>query len=145
MIRDFDRYNQESVKQDDTEMTLAPMIDKSIAVLDWTKMTNMDVYNLWRAVGDLTRLNTQYMETGLSVRIATVLHPRCLTGADLDNCAEPGTVVFIRRSKRDKYVCVKCRKGWVAISDIYYHNKKVMRPIDFYNGLLSRPGVHKFI
>ena len=145
VIRDFDRYNQESVKQDDTEMTLAPMIDKSIAVLDWTKMTNMDVYNLWRAVGDLTKLNTQYMETGLSVRIATVLHPRCLTGADLDNCAEPGTVVFIRRSKRDKYVCVKCREGWVAVSDIYYHNKKVMRPIDFYNGLLSRPGVHKFI
>ena len=126
-------------------MTLAPMIDKSIAALDWTKMTNMDVYNLWRAVGDLTKLNTQYMETGLSVRIATVLHPRCLIGADLDNCAEPGTVVFIRRSKRDKYVCVKCREGWVAVSDIYYHNKKVMRPIDFYNGLLSRPGAHKFI
>merc|ERR1712048_839984 len=103
VIRDFDRYNQESVKQDDTEMTLAPMIDKSIAVLDWTTMTNVDVYNLWR------------------------------------------TVVFIRRSKRDKYVCVKCREGWVAVSDIYYHNKKVMRPIDFYNGLLSRPGVHKFI
>ena len=145
VIRDFTEYNQKCVKQDEADMTLAPLIDKSIADLDWTNLTNMEVFNLWRAVGDLTKLNTKYLETGFNVRIATVLHPRCLIGADLDNCADPGTVVFIRRSKRDRYVCVKCREGWVAVSDIYYHNKKVMKPIDFYNGLLSRPGVHKFI
>ena len=100
---------------------------------------------------DIFKLNlrpffrTIYQETGLVVRIETVISPRLLEGANLDDSAPPGSIVFIRRSKKSKFVCVKCCEGWVAISDIYYHNKKVMKPIDFYNGLLSRPGAHKFI
>ena len=50
-----------------------------------------------------------------------------------------------RRGNKQKYLCVKCREGWVAISDIYYHNKKVMSPTDFYNGFLSKPGRHKLV
>ena len=144
VIRDYDTFEKGAKQQDDADMTLAPLFDKSEAVIDWCNMTNIQVYNLWRAVGDLTKLRTVFQATGLDVRIATILHPRCLEGADLDPEAESGTVVFIRRSKKSKYVCVKCSEGWVAISDIYYHNKKVMKPIDFYNGLLSRPGSHRF-
>ena len=145
VLKDFIRFEHEAVRQDDSSVTFAPLFDKSSAVIDWSAMSSKQVYNLWRAVGDLTKLRTKYQETGLDVRIGSIMHPRCLEGADLSAEAEPGTVVFIRRSKKDKYVCVKCLEGWVAISDIYYHNKKVMRPIDFYNGLLSRPGCHKFV
>lgn len=145
VLRDFHTINKEAIKQDDSLMTLAPLVDKNVAVIDWAALTCTQVYNLWRAVGDLVKLRTRYQETGHTVMVATVLHPKLLDGAALDPGAEPGTLVFIRRSKRDKFVCVKCAEGWVAVSDIYYHNKKVMKPIDFYNGLLSRPGVHKFI
>merc|ERR1719481_957443 len=145
VLRDYDYYQVNAVLQDDEMVTLAPLISKDIANVDWRSMTNWQVYNLWRAVGDLTKLRTIYQETGLEVRIETVIPPRLLDGAALDDSASPGTIVFIRRSKKSKFVCVKCSEGWVAISDIYYHNKKVMQPIDFYNGLLSRPGVHKFI
>ena len=144
VLKDFDNINREAIKQDESEMTLAPLVDKNIAVINWTSMTNYQVYDLWRAVGDLTKLRTVYLETGHPVMIATVLSPRELEGADLDPDVEPGTLTFIRRGKKRRFVCVKCSEGWVAISDIYYHNKKVMRPIDFYNGWLSKPGSHKF-
>ena len=145
VLKDFDKTNREAIKQDESVMTLAPLVDKNIAVINWTSMTNHQVYNLWRAVGDLTKLRTVYLETGHPVMIATVLSPRELEGADLDPGAEPGSLTFIRRGKTRRFVCVKCSEGWVAISDIYYHNKKVMRPIDFYNGWLSKTGSHKFI
>jgi len=145
VLKDFDKINREAVKQDESEMTLAPLIDKNIAVIKWTSMSKDQVYNLWRAVGDLTKLRTVYQETGHPVMIATVLSPRELEGADLDPHSEPGTLTFIRRGKKRRYVCVKCREGWVAVSDIYYHNKKVMGPMDFYNGWLSKTGSHKFI
>ena len=145
VLRDFEKINREAIEQDEYEMTLAPLIDKNIAVINWTSMTNLQVYNLWRAVGDLTKLRTVFQETGHPVMIATVLSPRELDGADLITSAEPGSLTFIRRGKQKRYVCVKCSEGWVAVSDIYYHNKKVMRPIDFYNGWLSKSGSHKFI
>ena len=145
VLRNFHTINKEAIKQDDSLMTLAPLVDKNVAVIDWAALTCTQVYNLWRAVGDLVKLRTRYQETGHTVMVATVLHPKLLDGAALDPGAEPGTLAFIRRSKRDKFVCVKCAEGWVAVSDIYYHNKKVMKPIDFYNGWLSRPGSHKFI
>jgi len=145
VLRDFDHYRDNAVLQDEENVSLAPLISKDIAKVDWSLLTNFQVYDLWRAVGDLTKLRTIYQETGLVVRIETVISPRLLEGANLDDSAPPGSIVFIRRSKKSKFVCVKCCEGWVAISDIYYHNKKVMKPIDFYNGLLSRPGSHKFI
>ena len=120
------------------------MVTNDIAKIVWAEMTNVEVYNLWRAVGDFTKLRTTYQETGAEVRLATVISPRKLEGAPLDPDATPGTIQYIRRSKKDRFVCVKCREGWLAVSDIYYHNKKVMKPIDFYNGMLSRPGLHKF-
>jgi hypothetical protein len=80
------------------------------------------------------------------VRIGMVLPPSVLEGAGLgEEEGEAGEVRFVKRGKKKKYVCVRCRVGWVAVSDIYYHNKKVMTPTDFYNGLLSKPGRHKLV
>jgi len=131
--------------QEEAGASLAPAVTRARARLDWAELSAWQVYNLWRALGDLYRLRSIYSSTGLSLRLGTVLHPRVLAGAALDTKAEPGTLTFLRRSKRERFLCVKCREGWVAFSDIYYHNKKVMSPLDFYNGLLSRPGPHKLL
>ena len=145
VLRNFTQVSRTARQQDNSLMSLAPLVDKSISRVSWADMTEVEVYNLWRAVGDLMKLTTTYASTGHQVRIATVLPPRVLSGAPLPSLASPGRIVFIRRSKREKFVCVRCRTGWLAISDIFYHNKKVMSPTDFYNGLLSKPGDHKFI
>ena len=145
VLRNFTEVSRAARQQDNTMMSLAPLVDKSIARVSWADMTEVEVYNLWRAVGDLMKLTTSYASTGHLVRIATVLPPRVLAGARLPSDCPPGRIEFIRRGKKEKFVCVKCRTGWVAVSDIFYHNKKVMSPTDFYNGLLSKPGDHKFI
>lgn len=145
VLRDFDTFNELARQQGTEGISLAPLVRKEIAIIDWELMTNIEVYNLWRAVGDFVKLRTKYSETGLPVRIGTVLHPSLLEGADLSTHHTPGVVRYLKRSKKKKFVCVKCREGWVPISDIFYHNKKVMSPTDFYNGLLSKPGNHKLV
>jgi len=146
VLRDFESSSKLSRIQDCEGVSHAPMVTKEFACIDWENQSNIEVYNLWRAVGDFLKLRTRYSETGLGVRIGTVLHPLVLKDDSLcSDSEEPGTVKFIKRGKKQKYVCVKCREGWVAISDIYYHNKKVMSPTDFYNGFLSKPGRHKLV
>ena len=145
VVRKFAEYSSTARRQEDSSMSLAPLVDKTISRISWTDMTALEVYNLWRAVGDMMKLTTSYSETGHQVRLATVLPPRVLAGAPLPPSSPPGALLYIRRGKREKFLCVKCRTGWLAVSDIYYHNKKVMSPTDFYNGLLSKPGDHKFI
>jgi len=145
VLRKFGDYSLSARKQEDSSMSLAPLVDKKISRISWGDMSEVEVYNLWRAVGDMMKLTTSYSMTGHQVRIATVLPPRVLAGASFPPSSPPGSLLFIRRSKREKFLCVKCRTGWVAVSDLFYHNKKVMSAIDFYNGLLSKPGEHKFI
>eukprot|EP00092_Neocalanus_flemingeri_P021565 GFUD01023390.1.p1 GENE.GFUD01023390.1~~GFUD01023390.1.p1 ORF type:complete len:358 (-),score=78.21 GFUD01023390.1:16-1089(-) len=145
VLRDFENFNKLARQQGVEGVSHAPLVKKEVACIDWENMSNFDVYNLWRAVGDMMKFRTKYSETGLTVRIGTVLHPSVLQGADLGDCQTPGVVRFVRRGKKKKYVCVKCRDGWVAISDIFYHNKKVMSPTDFYNGFLFKPGEHKLV
>jgi len=145
VLRKFPEHSLAARQQDDSEMSLAPLVDKTISRVSWAEQDCLEVYNLWRAVGDLMKLTTSYSLTGHQVRIATVLPPRVLDGAALPPDSQPGSILYIRRGKREKYLCVKCRSGWVAVSDIFYHNKKVMSSTDFYNGLVSKPGDHKFI
>ena len=147
VLRNFTEFSRAARPQEKTNtmVSLAPLVDKTIARVSWLELSEVEVYNLWRAVGDLMKLTTSYASTGHLVRIARVLPPRVLAGAQLPSDCQPGRIVFIRRGKREKFVCVKCRSGWVAVSDIFYHNKKVMSPTDFYNGLLSKPGDHKFL
>jgi len=144
VLRDFENASKLSIVQDSEGVTHAPLVTKEFANIDWENLSNIEVYNLWRAVGDFLKLRTRYSDTGVCIRIGTVLHPSLLAGADLGD-DEPGTVRYLRRGNKQKYVCVKCREGWVAIRDIYHHNKKVMSPTDFYNGFLSKPGRHKLV
>jgi len=145
VLRKFPEYSLTARQQEDSGSSLAPLVDKSICRVSWSDLTSLEVYNLWRAVGDMMKLTTSYSLTGHQVRIGTVFPPRVLAGAPLPDHSLPGSLLYIRRSKRDKFLCVKCRTGWLALSDIFYHNKKVMSATDFYNGLLSKPGDHKFI
>ena len=145
VISNFDKYLDEVKYQDEREVTYAPLVNKDISKVDWSILTNIEVYNLWRAVGDMYKLRTFYSESSASMKIGIILPPSVLDGAELDEGRDPGSLVFLRRGKRKKFVCVKCRVGWVAISDIYYHNKKVMTPTDFYNGFLTKPGNHRLV
>jgi Formyl transferase, C-terminal domain len=82
------------------------------------------------------------------VRIATCLPPRILSDLQLDERypgAAPGLAVFVRKDKKLRLLCVRCKNGWLAVDHIYYGQKKVMSPIDFYNGFLSKGNGQMFI
>ncbi len=82
------------------------------------------------------------------MRIATCLPPRTLVPLGLDQRfpeAAPGRAVYLRPDKRTRLLCVRCREGWLALEGIYYGQKKVMTPVDFNNGFLSKGKSQMFV
>jgi hypothetical protein len=91
---------------------------------------------------------TRWEATGETVRIATCLPPRTVLPLELDERfpeAAPGRAVYLRPDKRTRLLCVRCREGWLAFEGIYYGKKKVMTPVDFNNGFLSKGKSQMFV
>lgn len=108
----------------------------------------MEVYNLWRGVGDLMKLRARWAPTSTTTRFGVCLPPARLAGLGLDGLhpgARPGTAVFHRAGRDRKYLCIKCQTGWVAVNSIYYGKRKEMSPQDFANGFLGTKSEHLFV
>jgi len=138
VVDNLHEYEGNAIKQDDTEATTAPAIDKSIAVIDFNLQTNYEIYNLWRSIHDITKLKTKWKPTLTSVRFDLVHPPWLLESLDLDVShpqSAPGFCVF---SYKRKLLCIKCEQGWIAVDRIYYGKKKAMTPSDFNNGFLKK-------
>ena len=85
------------------------------------------------------KLRARWEPTGVTTRFSLCHPPGAVDGLDLDNrfpASVPGRAVFVKESKK-KFLCVKCREGWVGLDKIYYGNRRVIGPTDFYNGFLS--------
>jgi len=148
VLAEYDHFNLKARPQSEEgiEVSFAPVISKDMAFIDFEKMTNRQIYNRWRAVGDLFKLRTKYKETGKTVRLRTCYPPEVTKDFNLDPQQCPGTVRFVKKNRKEKYICVKCKEGgWLAFSGIFYGDKKEMNPGDFNNGFISKPGSHKFI
>ena len=146
VLRDFTKYSAEALPQVSDGVTNAPLVSRTMAQVDFEAMDAKQVYDLWRAVGDISKLQTIYSETKTEVRLA-ICHPPSTTALtnQLDQNAKPGNLQFLKLGKKKKYLCVKCCEGWAAFSGIYYGKRKEMNPTDFYNGYLSKPGEHTFV
>ena len=146
VLKDFPKYSTQALPQSSFGVTHAPLVTRSMAQIDFETMDAKQVYDLWRALGDLAKLHTIYSGTKTEVRLATCYPPSTTaTTNQLKLDARPGTIQFLKLGKKKKYVCVKCREGWAAFSGIYYGKRKEMNPTDFYNGYLSKIGEHTFI
>jgi len=146
VVRDFPSYSAGARAQGDEGVTLAPLVTKAMARVDFEQLEARQVYDLWRAVGDLSKLRTIYQETGEVVLLATCLPPATTSATTrLPPAAAPGTLHYLKLGKKQKYLCVRCREGWVAFTGIFYGKRKEMSPVDFYNGFLSKPGEHRFV
>merc|ERR1711892_723774 len=53
VLKEFETFNRLARQQGDEVVSKAPLVGKEVAFIDWEVMTNFEVYNLWRAVGDL--------------------------------------------------------------------------------------------
>merc|ERR1712080_98620 len=134
-------------KQEEEGVTLAPLLNLShLACVDFSHLDCGQVYNLWRAVGDLVKLRAIYERTGVEVRFTTCLPP-CIIASSVRLTEEEvsGTIKYLNMGRGKKYMCVKCKKGWVAFTGIFYGKRKEMSPTDFYNGFLSKSDENRFV
>lgn len=107
----------EPVKQNDAESTYAPMLDKSISEIDWTKSSDT-VHNLVRGLYDWPIANTTYHGKKLKI-YGTRLS---------DLCGKPGEVVSVSP------LTIACGTGAVEITQLQLEGKKRMDSMSFTAG-----------
>ena len=122
-------------------MISAPRITKDMFQIEWSQKSATEVFNQFRALSDISKLHSYWQDTGETVRFDSIVHPSELQAYDLEKLApnaEPGQAFSFKRKGKGRYLCIKCRKGWVAFKDFYYGPRKIMSPSDFYAGFMSK-------
>ena len=124
--------------------SLAPLLSKSSLLrLPWSSLSALDVWRRHRAVSDLGPFSAgRWIPSQQPVRLSAAVNPKELEGLELDAlCAAPavpGSALVIRRGRKHRLLCVRCRQGWVAFEKIWYANRRPMTPLDFLNGFVSK-------
>lgn len=142
VINDLDEYLKNAREQGEEGLSQAGLLGKEASFVDFHKQSSIQIYNLWRAVGDFMKLRATWESTGATCRFAICLNPSDLQELNLDSkfpAAAPGRTVYVKINKKKKFLCIRCAEGWIGIDQIYYEKKKVMSPTDFYNGFLKNP------
>ena len=115
----------------------APRINPSMFDLKWNEWSADQVWNRYRGLTDFGKLQSVWLDTNELVRFQDMRHPNDLFKFKLENESSPGKTVFVR-DRRDLFMCIKCREGWVSFKNFYYGKRKVMSTRDFYNGFFSK-------
>ena len=121
----------------DSQFSAPKLTKKSFEVM-WQDSTSREVYNQWRALADLGKLFSYWQDSGVMVHLADLVHPDIVDSLKLDETgSDPGRTISVKR-KKERYICVKCKSGWVAFRNFFYGPKKVMTANDFFNGYISK-------
>eukprot|EP00088_Acartia_fossae_P071475 TRINITY_DN980_c0_g1_i4.p1 TRINITY_DN980_c0_g1~~TRINITY_DN980_c0_g1_i4.p1 ORF type:complete len:375 (-),score=51.36 TRINITY_DN980_c0_g1_i4:158-1282(-) len=136
VVENLEAYEKTATVQDNSEATLAPVVNKSIAFIDFHKQSNYEIYNLWRSVHDIVKLRCKWGPTNTVTRFKVVHPPWHIEHLQLDSTKLPGETVFLKVNKKQNFLCIKCRDGWIAVDEIMYGKRKVMSSRDFANGFL---------
>ncbi|GLG93019.1 Uncharacterized protein GBIM_00527 [Gryllus bimaculatus] len=125
-------------EQTEDGVTYAPRVSPSLALVDWNKMSALQIYNLWRALVGIHPLISKWH--GITIKIFSVeLHQSDIAMESVDqflNSVQPGYVYYHRPSK---LLRVKCSDGnWISVANIGLPAKKPMSCKDFYNGYISK-------
>ena len=150
VLKDIDLYRLNSLPQDKSEVTYAPCIEKSFYSINWSTSTSKDVYNQSRALSGKGKLYSTWKDTGAKVMFANIIKPEIVDTFDIKLSEEeeikPGRVVYVKRkyyshakgkTEKGRFICVKCKSGWIAFINLYYGTNKVMSSEDFFNGYMS--------
>lgn len=144
VLRDLDHYQRNKILQNDSEATYAPIIDKSVFKINWNEMTSESLWNHYRGFSLFGKFHSTWLDTGVNVRFDQMLSPDELESILLlleqeagDN-VRPGRALYVKTRRKERRLCIRCKSGWVGFEKFYYANKKVMTPVDFFNGFMSK-------
>jgi methionyl-tRNA formyltransferase len=132
----FLRGELNPIAQEDSRATTAPMLDKSIGLVDFT-MPALVVHNHIRGMspwpGAFTTLETSGVKKIIKLRQSQrsgISSGSAVEGSEARQAARPGEVVFADKSR----VMVACGKGIIELVEIQLEGKKPMRASDWYLG-----------
>lgn len=81
------------------------------------------------------------MDTNELVRVDDMDNPSGLLKFQLDSTfgseCLPGRTVCVR-GKKGRFVCIKCKSGWVNFNKFWVGHRKIMTARDFFNGFISK-------
>nr|CAG4651257.1 EOG090X0BM2 [Simocephalus serrulatus] len=137
-LSDLHYHLDRCVPQPTEGITLAPKIDaQSLSRIDWRSMNASQIYNRWRALRHLFKLQTIFH--GVNVKLNNVEPPTTKPPATCQDVPlTPGRIVLDRQRN---LLFVGCSEDWVAISQVTLHRRPVMSALDFFNGYLQRRSV----
>jgi len=141
VLKDLPVYTTSKKSQPIEGITYAPKITKDMFEIKWKEKTAQEVYNQFRALGNISKLYSYWKNTETIVRFDNPLPPSNISDVDysaedLEFCV-PGQVVSKKTKKHGRLVCIRCKSGWIAFRKIYYGQRKVMSMSDFHNGFLQ--------
>lgn len=117
-------------KQNEEESTYAARIEKSMALIDWTKSAE-EIKNLVRGMNSWPYAYTYY--DGAVMKIGKV------SVADkVSNDCECGTIISCGRKEG---ILIKCGKGAVYAQTIQFEGKKMMSVADYLSGHTIKEGL----
>lgn len=99
-------------------------------------MKASQIYNRWRALGHLFKLQTIYH--GNNVKLNIVEPPTTKPPSTCKDVDQAGRIVLDRQRN---LLFVRCSEDWIAISQVTLHRRPVMSALDFFNGYLQRRSV----
>lgn len=123
-----------TIKQDE-EYTLAPMINKEMAKINWNKQNSLNIKNLVRGLNPIMGAYSNLGQKKIKFWKIDVLNEK------YDNSIEPGTIL-LSDSKKGLYI--KTIDGAITVIEIQGENAKRMKVEDFLRGNKIKPG-EKFI
>ena len=141
VLKDLPVYTTSKKSQPIEGITYAPKITKDMFEIKWKEKTAQEIYNQFRALGNIYKLYSYWKSTDTIVRFDNPLPPSNISDVDysaeqLEFCV-PGQVISKKTKRHGRLVCIRCKSGWIAFRKIYYGQRKAMNMSDFHNGFLQ--------
>lgn len=122
------------------EPTLAPMIQKEDAVMDFQTMAAADIHHKVRGLACGPKARTVWQHQGKS-ELLQILRTQLPAAPQGENEA-PGTVLAVESARG---ILVKCKQGSIWLTEVHPAGKKPMSAAAFANGHALQPGQRVFV
>ena len=114
-----ERGEAAGIPQDDSKATYAPMLDKSMCAIDWTR-TAQQIHNHVRGLHPWPVATAELAGTKFKIHVTAVV----------DGCGQPGTILGLTKTG----LRVACGEGAIEVRSLQAEGGKRMAAPDYFRG-----------
>ncbi len=143
-MENYDYYKEKAIDQDKSEykFSKAPKFNLEDTVINWSAMTNSEVYNRYRAFygSNFNTVKTKFQDKWLFIDEMGIVNAKDEANLPLSFYpnAEPGSVWVVKNKKFKNYLYIRCKEGWVEIRGVYEASKKPQPSYKFINQYIDK-------